>query len=152
MPTNKQVVDAIEQWSGNRPEKMSQNLEEWWNQTAPGATHKALAFDPDGIDDLVDKLQKEFAGSPDLAAGDFKATGNIKTLQDLVDALQPVEADALADVPRAEKTIGARKGGIQKRTSKKGVGRKRKTHKQRKAHAKKKSTRRGKPAGKKRPS
>ena len=152
MPTNKQVVDAIEQWSGNRPEKMSQNLEEWWNQTAPGSTHSALAFDPNGIDDLLEKLHKEFAGSPDLAAGDFKATGNIKTLQDLVDALQPVEADGLADVPMAEKTVGARKGGIQKKTSKKGAGPKHKTHKRRTARAKKKSTRRGKPAGKKRPS
>jgi hypothetical protein len=60
MPTNKAVVDVVEQWSGQRPEKMSQGLEDWWNQTAPGSSHSALVFNPDGIEDLLKRLQKAF--------------------------------------------------------------------------------------------
>jgi len=89
MPTNKEVLDVIEKWSGQRPPKMSQRLEEWWNKTAPGSTHSGLVFDPDGIADLVNRLQKAFPNPPHLEAADFKATGTVKTVQDLVDALQP---------------------------------------------------------------
>jgi hypothetical protein len=89
MPTNKEVLDVIEKWSGQRPPKMSQQLEEWWNKTAPGSTHSGLPFDPDGIADLVNRLKKAFPNPPHLEAADFKATGTVKTVQDLVDALQP---------------------------------------------------------------
>ena len=89
MPTNNEVLEVIEEWSGQRPPKMSQQLEEWWNKTAPGSTHSGLAFDPDGIADLVNRLKNAFPNPPHLEAADFKATGTVKTVQDLVDALQP---------------------------------------------------------------
>lgn len=89
MPTNKAVLDVVDQWSGDRPAKMSQSLEQWWNQTAPGSPHSTLVFDPNGIDDLVNRLKKAFPASPALQAADFRSTGNVKSVQDLVDALQP---------------------------------------------------------------
>jgi hypothetical protein len=139
MPTNKEVVDVIEQWSGKRPGKMSQSLEDWWNQTAPGSTHSALSFNPDGIDDLLKRIQKAFPSSPVLVAGDFQAAGNIKTLQDLVDALQPVMADAVMDVPSQASVAVARQGRIQKKTQKKRSGRQRKISKGAKVSVAKKS-------------
>jgi len=89
MPTNKQIVDLIEQWSGKRPDSMAQVLEDWWNETAPGSTHSALAY-ADGIDDLVKRIKKAFPPPPSVVAADFKSAGAIKTMEDLVDALQPV--------------------------------------------------------------
>jgi len=90
MPTNKEVLDVIQEWSGQRPSKMSQQLEEWWNKTAPGSSHSGLLFDPDGIADLVNRLKKAFPNPPHLEAADFKTSGTVKTIQDLVDALQPI--------------------------------------------------------------
>jgi hypothetical protein len=66
MPSNKAVVDVIEQWSSQRPEKMSQSLEDWWNQTAPGSSHSALSFDPDGIEDLIKRIKNAFPSSMNI--------------------------------------------------------------------------------------
>ncbi len=93
MPTNKVVLDVVEEWSGERPDKMSQSLEEWWDTTAPGSTHSALSFDPEGISDLVNRVKEAFPASPPLQTGDFQSTGSVKTVQDLVDALQAPIAD-----------------------------------------------------------
>jgi hypothetical protein len=46
-------------------------------------------FKPDGIEDLLKRLKKAFPGSPALQSGDFGDAGAIKTVQDLIDALQP---------------------------------------------------------------
>ena len=64
MPSDNEVLNVITGWSPKRPEKMSQGLEDWWNQTAPGSTHSTLKFDPDGIDDLLLRLKKAFPASP----------------------------------------------------------------------------------------
>lgn len=92
MPSNNEVLDVVTAWSGKRPEKMSQNIGDWWDQTAPGSTHSALTFDPNGIDNLLERLKKEFPGSPRPSRADFRAGGNIKTMQGLADALQPIVA------------------------------------------------------------
>lgn len=117
MPSNKAVVDVIEQWSGQRPEKMSQSLEDWWNQTAPGSSHSALSFDPDGIEDLIKRIKNAFPASPVVEAADFRAAGNIKTVQDLVDALQPAMVSDAMDVPVASDMVlrSARARAIAKR-------------------------------------
>jgi hypothetical protein len=93
MPSDNEVLNVITGWSPKRPEKMSQGLEDWWNQTAPGSTHSTLKFDPDGIDDLLLRLKKAFPASPRPSEADFRAGGGIKTVQDLADALQPVVSD-----------------------------------------------------------
>jgi hypothetical protein len=105
MPTNKEVLDVIEKWTGKRPPKMSQQLEEWWNKTAPGSTHSGLPFDPDGIADLVNRLLKAFPNPPHLQAADFKATGTVKTVQDLVDGLQPTVPPPPAVAPGAKPIV-----------------------------------------------
>jgi hypothetical protein len=135
MPTNKEVLDVIEKWSGQRPPKMSQQLEEWWNKTAPGSTHSGLLFDPDGIADLVKRLKKAFPNPPHLEAADFKATGTVRTVQDLVNALQPT----LPSPPTA--ALVARPAALQSAKPAKVSG---KTQKKKKA----KKTRAGKPAKK----
>ena len=105
MPSDKAVLDVIEDWSGGRPSRMSQNLEEWWNRTASGSNHSTLNFDPDGIEDLVRKVNDAFPVSPALETGDFGSGGNIKTVQHLSTALlSPVAADldALLKKPAVE--------------------------------------------------
>src|ERR1700690_1926456 len=87
MPTEDAVLDVIEDWSGSRPANLSQNLEDWWNQTAPGSPHSAILF-KDGVLDLITRLQTAFPDSPRLQQGDFVG-GGIKTVQDLVNDLQP---------------------------------------------------------------
>ena len=104
------TVDIVTAWSGNRPEDMSQSLEDWWNQTAPGSTHSTLKFDPDGIDDLLLRLKRAFPASPRPSEADFRAGGGIKTVQDLADALQPVVSDeALAPAPAVQKKAAIKK-------------------------------------------
>jgi subtilisin family serine protease len=92
-------VDIITEWSGNRPEEMSQSLEDWWNQTAPGSTHSNVMFDPDGIHDLLPRLKKASPASPGLSAGDFRTDGAIKTLQDLDDSLQSAGSEERSAAP-----------------------------------------------------
>jgi len=110
MPSDNEVLDVITGWSGKRPEKMSQGLEDWWNQTAPGSTHSTLKFDPDGIDDLLLRLKKAFPASPRPSGADFRAGGEIKSVQDLADALQPVVSDeAMAPAPAVKKKAAIQK-------------------------------------------
>ena len=142
MPTNKAVVDVIEQWSGQRPEKMSQSLEDWWNQTAPGSSHSALQFDPDGIEDLIKRIEKAFPSAPAVEGADFRTSGNIKNVQDLVDALQPAIVSDVMDVPAIPKRSGGRARSAHKNASATVRGKKPK------AKAKRASARR-KPASKK---
>jgi hypothetical protein len=134
MPSEEDVLDVIEDWSGSRPANLSQNLEDWWNQTAPGSAHSAILF-KDGVLDLITRLQNAFPGSPQLQQGDFVG-GGIKTVQDLVDALQPAMQTAMAVrrvavaarkilIPKkatkkpAAKRPTAKKRSVQKRTAKK---------------------------------
>jgi hypothetical protein len=105
---------------------MSQQLEEWWNKTAPDSTHSGLPFDPDGIADLVNRLKKTFPNPPHLEATDFKSSGTVKTVEDLVDALQPTFPAPAPATLVAKPTVAAR----QKRAA--GSG-KAKTRKKKKA-------------------
>ncbi|MGD0498190.1 MAG: hypothetical protein ABSC23_07115 [Bryobacteraceae bacterium] len=115
MPSDKAVLDVIEDWSGGRPGKMSQNLEEWWNLTAAGSSHSTLKFDPDGIEDLVRKLRDAFPTSPALETGDFGPGGSIKTVQQLSTALlSPLAADLDAEM-RIPAKKSARKAVAKKR-------------------------------------
>jgi hypothetical protein len=121
VPSNSEVLDVVESWSGKRPEKMSQKLEDWWNQTAAGSSHSSLKFDPDGIDDLLLRCKNQFPSSPRPSEADFRAGGNIKTAQDLADALQPVSEMVAADVPMK---VVVKKKAAKKKVLKK-VGKKR---------------------------
>ncbi len=101
MPSDDQILSVIQQWSGQRPPKMSQNLEDWWGQTASGSSHSTLPFDPDGIEDLVRRLQQAFPSSPALESGDFGSGGSVKTVEDLSQALLPAMAADLDQVTAA---------------------------------------------------
>jgi hypothetical protein len=128
MPTNNEVLDIIEDWSGQRPLKMSQSLEEWWNETAPDSSHSGLVFDPDGITDLVNRLQEAFPDPPHVESADFRATGSVKSVQDLVDVLQPVISNAstaaLISKPRVARSKKPRV--VSRKTGKKKSGKKKK--------------------------
>ena len=127
MPTNNEVLDVIEDWSGQRPPKMSQSLEEWWRKTAPGSSHSGLGFDPDGITDLVNRLQAVFPDPPHLESADF--TGSVKSAQDLVDALQPVisNASTAALLSKPKVAQSKKRGVISRKTKKKKKRKKKKT-------------------------
>jgi hypothetical protein len=85
MISDREVLRVINEWSGETPDTMSQNLEAWWSHTA--ANHRRVAFNPDGIRDLVVRLKNAFPNLTDIFANDFRS-GRIKTVQDLADALQ----------------------------------------------------------------
>jgi hypothetical protein len=87
MASDAAVLDVITGWSGRRPPAMSQVLAVWWNQTAPGSSHSTLAFNPDGIADLIKRLKKAFPHSPVIGAVDLADGGAISTVEDLVEAL-----------------------------------------------------------------
>src|SRR5258708_2836923 len=89
MSIQSRVVDAVEVWCGKRPDELSTVLKDLWDDTAPSSSHSALDFDPDGIDDLVQKLRSEFANPPKrrvtATAADFRSGGKIQTVQKMVD-------------------------------------------------------------------
>lgn len=98
MSIQSRVVDAVEIWCGKRPDELATVLKDLWDDTAPGSSHSALDFDPDGIEDLVLKLHSEFANPPKrrvtATAADFRGGAKIQTLQKLVDEAVTFPLDA----------------------------------------------------------
>jgi len=78
------IAGVVEQWCGRRPERLSENLEDLWVETAPNSSHSSLAFDPDGITSILQELRAKFGSMP-LRLEDFQSSGKIKTVQHLVD-------------------------------------------------------------------
>ena len=71
-------------------------LEDLWNSTRnnPAAPHDGIAFQPDGVQDLLTKLNKEFEGpgpsrkkTSVLTLGSFKPDGDVETVNDLISAV-----------------------------------------------------------------
>jgi|SRR6185437_13964953 len=88
------VNAVITAWCGQGAAQ-DQNLKQLWDATRNNeqAPHDGMEFQPDGAQDLIDKLAKEFkkGGVEDpesrkivLGPGDFEPKGNVKTLDDLV--------------------------------------------------------------------
>lgn len=151
MPTDSQVLDQVENWSGKRPTKMSQSLEDWWNQTAPGSNHSTLPFDPDGIQDLVTRVDRAFPDADPIETEDLGSSGSIKTVQDLADALNQPVAKEVPALAAAKKKAPARKKkatAAKKKTPAKKAAKKSATKKPSKASMAKRG-RKGSPKGKK---
>jgi hypothetical protein len=120
MPTDNDVLYVVTKWSGARPDKMSQNLGDWWDQTA--ANHSGIgAFNPNGIDDLILRCQTKFPSSPRLSEGDLQSGGNVQDVQDLVSALAPsaVASDMPMAAAPARNKKAAKKAAAKKKVIKK---------------------------------
>jgi len=89
MSIQSRIVNTVATWCGKRPDSLSNVLKDLWDDTAPGSSHSSLDFDPDGIDDLIQKLHSEFASPPkrqvNATGPDFRGGSRIRTVQNLVD-------------------------------------------------------------------
>ncbi len=121
MPTDSDVLDVVQAWSGKRPTKMSQSLEDWWNQTAPGSSHSTLPFAPDGIQDLVTRIDNAFPDADPIGTEDLGSSGSIKTVQDLVNALNEPGPPAAGAGKKLAAKKAAHKAGKKAAAKKKAV-------------------------------
>ena len=113
MSLESRISDAIQDWCGQAPADFTTTLEDLWILT------NSLPFDPDGIELLIQALEREFRNPPSLqvtlSPPDFRAGGKVKTVQNLIDeaATFPegeMDAVAIAAPPkRAAKKKAAKK-------------------------------------------
>ena len=81
MSLETRVSDALEAWCGEPPADFTIALEDLWilNRDEP--------YDPDGIEQLIEKLEDEFSNPPSFQVtatpDDFRAGGKIRTVQQL---------------------------------------------------------------------
>jgi hypothetical protein len=87
------TLDVIEDWCGVRPADLSKQLINLWEETRnnPKRPHTSLDFQPDGVEDLIERLKKEFRKPPGrritLTPRSFDPNGRVKTISDLMDAV-----------------------------------------------------------------
>jgi hypothetical protein len=96
MAIRKRVNDVLADWCGVAPDDQTISLEVLWTSTRnnPDRPHNGIDFQPDGVNDLRDKLIDEFKKPGNerkrvsvLKAQHFKPTGDIDTVNDLVRAV-----------------------------------------------------------------
>lgn len=85
-------------WCGADPDSIDQtmSLTDLWESTANNASspHSAIPFQPEGVEDLLVKLGKEFKkpgrvrkDTSGLTPGSFKPNGDLDSMNDLVRAV-----------------------------------------------------------------
>lgn len=98
MPIRDRVNQVLADWCGADPDSIDQtmSLEEIWESTRdnPQSPHSAIPFQPDGVEDLLIRLRKEFTNpgadrkdTSGLTPGCFKPSGDIDTVDHLVTAV-----------------------------------------------------------------
>lgn len=96
MAVRDRVISVLEAWCGSAPADNTISLSDLWNDTRnnPNHPHDGIAFQPDGVNDLLDKLKTEFRkpgpvrlDTSVLKTTSFKPNGDIDTVNDLVDAV-----------------------------------------------------------------
>jgi hypothetical protein len=98
------TLDVLEDWCGLRPPNFTKALIDLWEETRnnPRRPHTSLDFQPDGVEDLIERLKSEFRNPPGrritLTPRSFDPNGRVKTVNDLMDAV--AASDALDGTPR----------------------------------------------------
>src|SRR6202011_2102634 len=96
MAIRERINAVIVDWCGQGGAQ-DQNLQQQWQATRndPVRPHAGMAFQPDGVQSLIDKVTAEFK-KPEPAAearkivlktSDFEPNGGVKTIDDLVTAV-----------------------------------------------------------------
>ena len=114
---DERTLDVIEDWCGVAPRPLTKELINLWEETRNNASrpHTSIDFQPDGVENLIEKLKREFQNAParriTLAPRSFDPNGRVKTVSDLMDAVAssaPVDevpegfaVEAFATVPAA---------------------------------------------------
>jgi hypothetical protein len=92
----KRVNDVLADWCGETPDDQTMSLEVLWTSTRnnPERPHDGIDFQPDGVQDLLTKLVKEFKKPGNerkkvsvLTTDSFKPTGDVDSVNDLVQAV-----------------------------------------------------------------
>ena len=98
MSIRDRVNQVLGDWCGADPDTIDQtmSLSELWARTRDSASspHSAIPFQPDGVQDLLAKLRKEFRKPGDVrkdtsgfTPDSLKPTGDIDKVDDLVRAV-----------------------------------------------------------------
>jgi hypothetical protein len=96
MAIRRRVNEVLADWCGVSPDDQTIGLETLWISTRnnPDRPHNGIDFQPDGVQDLRDKLIVEFKKPGNerkrvsvLKANSFKPNGDIETVNDLVRAV-----------------------------------------------------------------
>jgi len=104
---------VLSAWCGADPNTIDQSmsLSDLWASTGdnPDSPHSAIPFLPEGVEDMLRKLAKEFRrpgtvrkDTSQLTTGSLKPNGDIETVDDLVRAvvhcpnLPPMQAGGIA--------------------------------------------------------
>ena len=110
MSLESRISDAIQDWCGQAPADFTMTLEDLWILT------NSPPFDPDGIELLIQALEREFQNPPSLqvtlSPPDFRAGGKVKTVQNLIDeavTFSESESDVLALSARPAKKVARKK-------------------------------------------
>jgi hypothetical protein len=96
MAIRKRVNEVLDDWCGIAPFDQTMSLQALWESTRnnPKRPHSAMDYQPDGVQDLLTRLVKEFK-KPGverirvsvLKPGHFKPNGAIETVNNLVKAV-----------------------------------------------------------------
>jgi hypothetical protein len=90
------VNQVLADWCGEDTDDQTTSLSGLWIATRknPHRPHDGIEFQPDGVHDLLAKLRTEFKKPgnvrkdiSELTAASFKPTGDIDSIDDLVDAV-----------------------------------------------------------------
>jgi hypothetical protein len=101
------VNEVLADWCGVAPDDQTMSLEVLWTSTRnnPARPHNGIDFQPDGVQDLLSKLIKEFKKPGKerkrvsvLKTNSFKPNGDIDTVNDLVSAV--VDSPNLKPTPQ----------------------------------------------------
>src|SRR6266849_5873728 len=98
MTIRQRVNSVLEDWCGEDANTINQtmSLEVLWTATRnnPNRPHNGVAFQPEGVMDLLTKLTSEFKKpgpvrkkTSVLTTSSFKPNGTIETVDDLVDGV-----------------------------------------------------------------
>ena len=100
MTTRQRVNDVLADWCGLAPIEQGTSLETLWESTADNTDrpHNGVPFQPDGVGKLLSKLIEEFTKPNEIlketsaiAANNFRPSGNIKSVDDLVTVVKSAQ-------------------------------------------------------------
>ncbi|HTM50708.1 MAG TPA: hypothetical protein VL285_18565 [Bryobacteraceae bacterium] len=120
MSLESRISDAIQDWCGQAPADFTMTLEDLWT------LNSSLPFDPDGIELLIQALEREFENAPafevTLSPPDFRAAGKVKSVQNLIDEAATFpegESDVIAAAAVPARRAPKKKKAVKKAAAKK---------------------------------
>ena len=109
MSLETRVSEALQAWCGEEPADFTISLDDLW------ILHQDEPFDPDGIEQLIQKLESEFSNPPSLTVtatpDDFRTGGKIRTVQQLISEAAAFP-EGESDVPPPRKPVKKKRRAV----------------------------------------